>query len=66
MHAAFTADEILYATSSHLKSGYIDESKGNVVWDIDDLKAGQEPFLKMLIFREEFFCIHTNTATIAI
>lgn len=40
MHAAFTADEILYATSSHLKSGYIDESKGNVIWNIDDLKPG--------------------------
>lgn len=30
MPASFTADEILYATSSHLKSGQIDDQKGRI------------------------------------
>lgn len=40
MHATFTADEILYATSSHLKSGYIDDTKGKIIWEIEAVKPG--------------------------
>lgn len=40
MSATFTADEILHATSSYLKSGRIDDQKGRIVWELDDLKAG--------------------------
>lgn len=40
MSAAFTAEEILYATSGYLKSGHIDESKGSIIWEIDDVKPG--------------------------
>lgn len=40
MHAVFSADEILYATSSHLRSGEIDESRGNIIWNIEEVKPG--------------------------
>ena len=40
MSALFTADEILYATNSNLKSGRTDDHKGRVVWDLEDVKDG--------------------------
>lgn len=40
MSATFTADEILYATSSHLKSGPIDSHKGRIVWDLEEVMLG--------------------------
>lgn len=40
MSATFTADEILYATSSHLKSGPIDDQKGRIVWSLEDITEG--------------------------
>lgn len=40
MSATFTADEILYATSSHLKSGPIDSHKGRIVWELEEVMLG--------------------------
>jgi UDP-N-acetylmuramyl pentapeptide synthase len=40
MGATFTAEEILCATSSHLKSGYVDEVRGGLTWDIEEVKPG--------------------------
>lgn len=40
MSASFTADEILYATSSHLKSGTIDDQKGRIIWNLEDVQPG--------------------------
>ncbi len=38
MVASFTAEEILYATSSQLKSGRIDGGPGRLVWELDKLE----------------------------
>lgn len=40
MGATFTAEGILCATSSHLKSGYVDEVSGGLTWDIEEVKPG--------------------------
>lgn len=40
MSAIFTADEILYATKGHLKSGSVDDEKNRIVWDLRDLRPG--------------------------
>ncbi|HNB21831.1 MAG TPA: hypothetical protein PKZ32_05430 [Candidatus Melainabacteria bacterium] len=40
MGATFTAEEILCATSSHLKSGFVDDVRGRLTWDIEDVKPG--------------------------
>lgn len=40
MVAVFTAEEILGATSSHLKSGMIDDRAGKLVWNLDKLEPG--------------------------
>lgn len=40
MSASFTANEILYSTNSHLKSGHIDEGRGRIVWHLQDIEPG--------------------------
>lgn len=40
MSAIFTAEEILCATGGHLKSGSIDERRGRLTWDIEEVKPG--------------------------
>ncbi|GEM_PF-572948 len=40
MVAELTAEEILYATNSRLKSGCIDEQPGKIVWNLDELTPG--------------------------
>ncbi len=40
MPALFTASEILNSTSSHLNSGHIDNQRGRIVWDLEDLQIG--------------------------
>ncbi len=40
MGATFTAEEILCATSSHLKTGYVDYAKGRLTWDIKEVQPG--------------------------
>lgn len=40
MVAKLTAEEILYATTSRLKSGFIDDQRGRIVWNVDELIPG--------------------------
>jgi UDP-N-acetylmuramyl pentapeptide synthase len=40
MSALFTADQILYATASTLKSGRTDDQQGRIVWDLEDIREG--------------------------
>jgi UDP-N-acetylmuramyl pentapeptide synthase len=40
MSATFTAEEILCATGGHLKSGFVDERRGRLTWDIEEVRPG--------------------------
>lgn len=40
MSELFTAEQILHATSSQLRSPLQDEGRGRIVWDLEELEAG--------------------------
>ncbi|MBX9723034.1 MAG: hypothetical protein K2X81_16655 [Candidatus Obscuribacterales bacterium] len=40
MVALFTADEILYSTHGRIAAGGIDDHKGRLVWDLEDIQTG--------------------------
>lgn len=40
MGALFSADEILYSTNGRIAAGGIDDHKGRLVWDLEDIRAG--------------------------